>query len=123
MAERLSEKEMKILVKEAGRYIPGRVDYYARIIGVTYNKVSVKKVHSRWGSCSSEGNLNFNCMLMLCPKEVIDSVIVHELCHRIHMNHSKEFYECVLKFCPDYYESDKWLKENGVTILAQMPIK
>ena len=68
---------------------------------------------SRWGSCSVDGNLNFNCLLVLMPPEILDSVVVHELCHRRHMNHSKEFYDEVLRIFPDYKRCNKWLKQNG----------
>lgn len=117
----LSEKELKSLVKEASRVFPGRVEYYARKIGVSYNKISVKKQLTRWGSCSAEGNLNFNCLLLLAPPEVIDSVVVHELCHRKEMNHSENFYKLVLEYCPDYYKWDKWLKDHGEELMRRNP--
>ncbi|HAG68814.1 MAG TPA: metal-dependent hydrolase, partial [Lachnospiraceae bacterium] len=66
-----------------------------------------------------KGNLNFNCLLMLTPQEVIDSVVVHELCHRKEMNHSARFYEEVLKVFPQYNVWDRWLKENGPGILLR----
>ncbi|MBR3738310.1 MAG: M48 family metallopeptidase, partial [Eubacterium sp.] len=67
-----------------------------------------------------KGNLNFNCLLMLTPPEVIDSVVVHELCHRKEMNHSKEFYSEVLRVYPEYKKWNKWLKDNGSAIMARM---
>ena len=109
----LSDNEIRILSEDAKKYIPGKVAYYAEKIGVTYGRITIKHQKTRWGSCSSKGNLNFNCLLMLTPPQVIDSVIVHELCHRKHMNHSEKFYNEVLKAYPDYYKWDKWLKENG----------
>ena len=109
----LSDNEIRVLSEDAKRYIPGKVAYYAEKIGVTYGRITIKHQKTRWGSCSSKGNLNFNCLLMLTPPQVIDSVIVHELCHRKHMNHSEKFYDEVLKAYPDYYKWDKGLKENG----------
>ena len=108
----LSDNEIRILNEDAKKYIPGKVAYYAEKIGVTYGRITIKHQKTRWGSCSSKGNLNFNCLLMLTPPQVIDSVIVHELCHRKHMNHSEKFYAEVLKAYPEYYKWDKWLKEN-----------
>lgn len=68
--------------------------------------------------CIPKGNLNFNCLLMLTPPGVLDSIVVHELCHLKHMNHSKRFYAEVTKALPEYREHQKWLKEHGETLLA-----
>ena len=116
----LNEKELSELRKKAKDYIPGRVSYYAQIMGIKYNKIYIRAQNTRWGSCSTNGNLNFNCLLMLTPPEVIDSVIVHELAHRIHMNHSKAFYEEIYKYYPEYKRWNKWLKEQGKPILMRM---
>ena len=96
------------------------VEEYADLMGVTYGTVSIRAQKTRWGSCSSKGNLNFNCLLMLTPDEVIDSVVVHELCHRKHMDHSKEFYDEVLRVFPDYRKWDKYLKDNGRKLLERI---
>ena len=102
------------------KYIPERVAYYAPIAGVSYGRITIRNQKSRWGSCSAKGNLNFNCLLMLTPPEVIDSVVVHELCHRKEMNHSRRFYDEVLRVYPDYHIWNKWLKENGAAIMRRM---
>ena len=115
----LSEDEINQLVEKAKQYIPERVAYYAPIIGVSYGKVTIRKQKTRWGSCSARGDLNFNCLLMLTPPEVIDSVVVHELCHRKEMNHSRKFYGEVLRAFPDYRKWDKWLKDNGRMLLMR----
>ena len=94
-----------------------RVAYYAPLIGVSYGKITVRKQKTRWGSCSANKNLSFNCLLMLAPPDVIDSVAVHELCHIKHMNHSKAFYSEVFKVMPNYKECHIWLKENGSRLL------
>lgn len=109
----LSDKEIRKLKRDAKKIIPGRVEYYAKLSGITYNRIFIRLQKSRWGSCSIEGNLNFNALLALMPLEVLDSVVVHELCHRRHMDHSKAFYDEVLKIFPDYKKWDKWLKQNG----------
>ena len=116
----ISIEELRELMDRALKYIPGRVRYYAQRIGVTYGRITIRNQRSRWGSCSAKGNLNFNCLLMLMPKEVIDSVVVHELCHRKVMNHSEDFYREVLKVYPDYRKWDQWLKENGENIMRRM---
>ena len=109
----LSADEIKQIKKQARRVIPQRVEYWANKIGVTYGRIAIRLQSSRWGSCAQNGNLNFNCLLVLMPPEIMDSVVVHELCHRRHMNHSREFYDEVLQIFPNYKRCDKWLKQNG----------
>ena len=118
--EKLTNKEIKELADKAADYIPKRVEYYASLIGVTYGRITIRNQKTRWGSCSAKGNLNFNCLLMLTPPEVIDSIVVHELCHRKEMNHSQKFYSEVLRVYPDYKKWNKWLKENGGKIMHRM---
>lgn len=109
----LSADEIKQIKKQARTIIPQRVEYWANKIGVTYGRIAIRLQSSRWGSCSVDGNLNFNCLLVLMPPEILDSVVVHELCHRRHMNHSKEFYAEIDRVFPDYKRCNKWLKDNG----------
>lgn len=116
----LNANELCRLKAQAQVYISERVRHYAPIVGVTYGRITVKQQKSRWGSCSAKGNLNFNCLLMLAPLEVIDSVVVHELCHRKEMNHSERFYREVLRVCPNYRECRRWLKEYGDTIMCRV---
>ena len=118
--EPLSNDDIEALAKKALEVIPGRVRYYAEKIGVTYGKITIRNQRSKWGSCSPKGNLNFNCLLMLAPIEVLDSIIVHELCHRKEMNHSERFYAEVLRVFPTYPEQNKWLKENGRSLMMRM---
>ena len=118
--EKLTYEEIKLLADKACRIIPERVEHYARAIGVTYGRITIRNQKSRWGSCSSKGNLNFNCLLMLAPDEVIDAVVVHELCHRKEMNHSKRFYAHVQSVYPEYHKWNKWLKENGPALMCRM---
>ena len=118
--EHLSMSEIKALADKALKVIPGRVKYYAQRIGVTYGRITIRNQRSKWGSCSAKGNLNFNCLFMLAPPEVLDSVIVHELCHRKEMNHSDRFYAEVLRVFPDYRKWDRWLKDNGGLLIMRM---
>lgn len=119
-SEYLTNEEIKKLADKALQHIPKRVSYYAKQIGVTYGRITIRNQKTRWGSCSSKGNLNFNCLLMLTPPEVIDYVVVHELCHRKEMNHSGAFWAEVENVIPDYKEQVKWLKENGGQIIGRM---
>ena len=116
-AENITLDKIKALADQALEIIPARVEYFAKIIGVTYGNITIRNQKTRWGSCSSKGNLNFNCLLMLAPPEVLDYVVVHELCHRKQMNHSKAFWTEVEKVFPDYKKSIKWLKEEGSQIM------
>ena len=115
-------EDIKVLAEKAKEVIPERVRYYAGKIGVTYGRITIRNQKTVWGSCTAKGNLNFNCLLMLTPPEVLDSIVVHELCHRKHMNHSTEFYTEVLRVYPDYRKWEKWLKENGKRLIAQMAV-
>ena len=100
--------------KEAARsYIPKRVAYYHEMTGGTYNRITIRDQKTRWGSCSSKGTLSFNWRLMLAPPAILDYVVVHELCHLTHMNHSPMFWQAVESVCPDYKTARKWLKEHG----------
>ena len=117
----LTEEEIRELMLRAQQTIPERVRYYAPLVGVSYGRITIRCQKTRWGSCSNKGNLNFNCLLMLTPPEVIDSVVVHELCHRREMNHSSRFYAEILRVFPDYRKWEKWLKDNGAAILARLP--
>ena len=86
-----SQEEIETLARQAVEELPEQVRHFAGLLGVTYGRITIRLQKTRWGSCSSKGNLNFNCLLMLCPAAVRDYVIVHELCHRKHMNHSPAF--------------------------------
>jgi predicted metal-dependent hydrolase len=112
-------EEGRRMAEKAAEVIPGRVRYYSQRIGVTYGRITIRNQRTRWGSCSARGNLNFNCLLMLAPPEVVDSVVVHELCHRKEMNHSERFYAEVFRAFPDYLKWNRWLKENGEELLKR----
>lgn len=114
---RVSEEEIKMLTDAAKREISGIVAEYADKMGVDYGRITIRHQKTRWGSCSSKGNLNFNCYLMLAPQEVLEYVVVHELAHRKEMNHSKAFWKIVEQYKPNYKWSKRWLKEEGVKLL------
>lgn len=116
----LSDAQRKRYIETARSIFTQKAAYYARLIGVTYGRISIREQKTRWGSCSSKGNLNFNCLLMLTPPEVIDYVVVHELCHRKEMNHSGRFWDEVARVLPGYAEQEKWLKTHGSEIMNRM---
>lgn len=117
----LSPEELRALTEDARRVFRERVEYFAPIVGVDYEKITIRHQSSRWGSCSAKGNLNFNCLLLLAPPEVLDSIVVHELCHRKEMNHSPRFYAEVYRVCPDYDASHAWLREHGQALMSRLP--
>jgi hypothetical protein len=99
--------------EQARAVITERVKLYAARHGFTYRKIRITSARTRWGSCSSMGNLNFTWRLVMAPPEVIDYVVVHELAHLRVNNHTKEFWKQVERIMPDYKRRLKWLKENG----------
>ena len=119
----LTLEEISTLTRQAKAVLSERTASYAQFMGVDYGRITVRCQHTRWGSCSAKGNLNFNCLLMLTPPEVQDYVIVHELCHRKELNHSRAFWAEVEKILPDYRVSKKWLKENGSALIGRLPPK
>ena len=118
--EKLTMEEIRDLADRALRVIPERVAHFAPLVGVTYGRITIRNQRTRWGSCSSRGNLNFNCLLMLVPPKVLDYVVVHELCHRKEMNHSPRFWAEVERIIPDYKTYEKWLKTEGGRIKRRM---
>jgi len=117
----LSEAELAALKAQAAEAIPARVAHYAQLMGVTCGQIRIGCQRTRWGSCTADGNLRFNCLLMLAPPEVLDSVVAHEVCHRLEMNHSARFYAEVLRVYPDYPKWRRWLRENGPVLLRRVP--
>lgn len=92
--------------------------YYAARMGVTFNRITIRDQKTRWGSCSSKGNLNFNWRLVLAPVPVLDYVVVHELAHRREMNHSSRFWDIVEEMMPDYQIHRRWLREHGGSLMG-----
>ena len=118
--EPLSSAEQKALRERAKGVFLERVAYYAPLVDVSYGKVSLRLQKTRWGSCNRKGDLSFNALLLLAPTEVLDSVVVHELCHRKYMNHSKSFYMELYRVFPSYDKCRRWLKENGDALLRRV---
>ena len=115
----LTEEDLAALAREARTIIPARVEYFAARMGVSYGRITLRCQKTRWGSCSTAGNLNFNVLLMLAPPEVLNYVVIHELCHRLEMNHSARFWDLVTYCDPDQRLHRAWLKEHGPMLLAR----
>lgn len=101
----------------AKNYLPERVRELAAAHGFQYARVRVKNQKTRWGSCSSKGNINLNMRLMMAPEQAIDYVIVHELCHLQVMNHSPEFWALVETCFPDYRNWRSWFKQHSASLI------
>lgn len=115
----LGEEEILTLAEQMRQRLPEKLNRHAASMGVTFGRVTIRCQQTRWGSCSSRGNLNFNCLLMLAPEEVLDYVVVHELAHRKQMNHSALFWQEVERECPDYKKPLRWLKDRGGALLSR----
>lgn len=102
----------------AGRYIRARVLHYQTQVGCKPGRIAIRDQKTRWGSCSARGNLNFNWRIMMAPPEIIDYLVVHELCHLVHLNHSPDFWELVASIMPDYKAHKDWLRQNGSSLRA-----
>ena len=117
----LTAPELEALKRQARADLTDRVRRLAPLMGVTFGRITIRAQKSRWGSCSREGNLNFNCLLMLTPPEVRDYIVIHELCHRKEMNHSSRFWAEVEAHCPRFRLHRQWLKDNGAGLIARLP--
>ena len=107
----ISEEQRREGIERAKRIFTERTAYFALRMGVDYVRITIREQKTRWGSCSSKGNLNFNWKLVLLAPELLDYVVVHELAHRREMNHSKNFWKIVEAELPDYRERRRRLKE------------
>ncbi len=121
LQEKLTTEELSKLKESAAEMLAARVAFFAPIVGVTVGKITVRRQVSRWGSCSAKGNLNFNCLLALCPESVLDYVVVHELCHRKEMNHSPRFWKEVKRILPAFEVERRWLREHGGGLIGRLP--
>ena len=104
--------------QQAGQRIAKLVENYSSFFEESVNRISIKDQKSLWGSCSSKRNLNFNWRLIMAPPQVLRYVVVHEMCHLKHMNHSKEFWKEVADILPDYQEWKRWLRKHGDSLMS-----
>lgn len=115
----LTQNEINELKQKALLCIPQKIEYFANLIGVRPAKITVRNQKTCWGSCSKSGSISINCLIMLMPDDVIDYIIVHELCHLKEMNHSKSFWREVERIIPDYKSRQNWLRGNGSKIMMK----
>lgn len=106
----MSKKEIEALRSQARIILTDKTQKFSKIMDLKYGRITITGAKTRYGSCSSKGNISYSYRLMLCPEQAIDYVVVHELAHLKEMNHSKRFYALVEKILPDYKERIKLLK-------------
>jgi predicted metal-dependent hydrolase len=106
----------RFLKNTASHYLIPRTQQLAQKMGVTVGNITLREQKTRWGSCSSRGNLNFNWRLVHCDPAIIDYVIIHELAHRTEMNHSASFWRIVAEHDPEYSKHRGWLKRQGMNL-------
>jgi predicted metal-dependent hydrolase len=114
-AERVFERWYRA---QARRILQERVDFYSKQYGFQYQGMKITSARTRWGSCSRGGSLNFSWRLILAPIEQVDYVVVHELVHTTHHNHSKRFWKKVQTVLPDFKQRQKWLKQHGPRLMV-----
>jgi len=112
----------RYLKDQAQKTIQPKVDYYAKLTQLSPTAIKIRQYRARWGSCNNRGELSFNYLLMMLPMHVIDYVIVHELCHLRHLNHSKQFWQLVAQYFPDYIEAKNWIKSNQSALQWRTPL-
>jgi predicted metal-dependent hydrolase len=126
--ERLPALELPSLTEVEGRRLArARITETAALesqrLGVRYSRIAIRDTRSRWGSCSSRGSLSFTWRLALAPRRILDYVVVHELCHLVHMDHSKRFWSLVERVRPDFCAERDWLNDHGWELLAYRPLR
>ncbi len=118
---RLTYDDLRQLANATLSLLQPLLDEYIPLLRVSVKRVTVKAQRTRWGSCSAKGNLNFNCLLALTPDYVQRYIVVHELCHLLHMNHSPAYWMEVARILPDYQMAEDWIKEEGWKLFKQLP--
>ena len=111
-SQEISKEEEKLLRKQAKAILPIKTKYYSEIMGLKYGRITITGAKTRFGSCSSQGNISYSFRLMKYPDEAIDYVVVHELAHLVEMNHSDRFWSIVATVFPDYKSRKKLLKSK-----------
>jgi len=127
----LNKSQLTVVVKkhieryfkeQAQKIILPKVESYSKLTKLVPSSIKIRQYRARWGSCNSRGELSFNYLLMMLPIDVIDYVIVHELCHLQYLNHSKYFWQLVDKYFPNYIEAKNWIKANQSALHWRTPI-
>lgn len=110
------------LRNKANETLKAKTKEWADKIGVEFNNIVIKDQRTCWASCSGKKNINYSYRIVKMPKAVQDYLMVHELCHLVHMNHGQEYWELVAQFCPDYKHHRRWLNENKGSIFADVEL-
>lgn len=106
-------EKTEFLRKLAKTELPQRFEEVASALGFKWNRFFIRSQKTKWGTCSTKGNISLNWRLIMCPPEIVDYIIIHELCHTVHMNHSKAFWELLRTYYPETDKAHKWLREHG----------
>ncbi len=114
--KRAKEHFIQFYKDKIRKKIIGRVEYYQGYLGVKCSDIKVMELQNRWASCTTKGSLNFHWKCAMAPVDVIDYIVVHELTHLIHKNHSQEFWNEIDKVMPNYERRVEWLKNNGASM-------
>lgn len=110
---KITDSLVRFYIKEAHRYLGERTNYWSKQIGVNPAMIKIGDAKTRWGSCSSKGNINYCWRIMLAPSQIADYLVIHELCHLREPNHSARFWQLVETYCPEFRNCRSWLKQNG----------
>ena len=122
LATAVKKQIEKYFKQQAEDIIPLKVAAYSQSTSLIPTNIKIRQYRARWGSCNNRGELSFNYLLMMLPAYVIDYVIVHELCHLQHLNHSKEFWQLVSHHFPNYIKAKQWVKTNQSALLWRLPL-
>jgi predicted metal-dependent hydrolase len=117
--EERHEALLKYFKKEGGHYLRRCAEYWAKRMNANPASVTIRGQTSRWGSCTSRGDVNLNWKLLAAPPEIIDYVVIHELAHLTHMDHSARFWSLVGRHFPEYKRAKKWLREHEAEVGVQ----
>ncbi len=116
------KKQLELFFKQqAQAIILPKVSYFSQLTLLEPNAIKIRQYSARWGSCNSKGELNFNYLMMMLPESVIDYIVVHELCHLRFLNHSKDFWQLVNKYYPQYPQAKAWLKAHQSQLIWRLP--
>ncbi|WP_110956144.1 M48 family metallopeptidase [Anaerosinus massiliensis] len=111
----------KWYLKQASIVLKEKTTFWGKKLRVTIHRITIKDQKTRWGSCSSLGNINYNWRIIMAPEETMDYLVIHELSHRVFLNHSKDFWLLVKTHCPNYIDHQLWLKENSYLMMQTLP--
>ena len=112
----------RFLKHQAQLILPPKIEYYSKLTNLEPTGIKIRQYSARWGSCNNRGELSFNYLLMMLPMHIIDYVIIHELCHLRHLNHSKPFWQLVSEYFPNYVEAKKWIKSHQSALHWRSPV-